>query len=274
MINIILIISGMAIALLLFILLIRLRTDRLVKQIWRSLKIHSNGAIFTAEMVADLDEPVQRYFLHAIKPGTLLAEYVELEMIGSFRQKPDADWLFMQASQIISTAPGFIWQAMIGKGLLQFTGADYYYQGKGQTKFFFMGLIPLVDAQNQNVDRSAAGRLGAEFVWLPSALLPNNGVAWQAIAENTIQGNFSINHEPICLTLTIDSDGKLLKLSLPRWRNATADKSWQYRTFRGYAQEEIASEGYTIPAAMSVGWLENGKDWTFFSSTIKRAKFY
>ncbi len=271
--NILLFLAASAIAFLLLLLLIRLRYDRLIKEIWRSLKTLSTGDIFTEDMVADLDEPVQRYFLHAIKPGTLLASYVELEMNGSFRLKSGADWLAMKASQIISTTPGFIWKANIGKGLTNFSGADYYSKSRGRTKFSFWGLIPLVDAQSKNVDRSAAGRLGAEYVWLPSALLPQNGVTWKAISDDTIQADFEINHEPICLTLTIDRDGKLQSISLPRWGNATAEKTWQYMTFIADILEEDSFEGYTIPAKINAGWLDRNEYWTFFHSTLKQAKF-
>ena len=70
-----------AIALGLILLLIRLRYERIVKQIWRSLRVEPNNMVFTSEMVAELDEPVRRYFLRAIAPGTALATYVELKMI-------------------------------------------------------------------------------------------------------------------------------------------------------------------------------------------------
>lgn len=273
MIKILLIIAASAISLLLLLLLIRIRYDHLIKQIWRLLSSKPTNTIFTQDLIANLDEPVQRYFLHVIAIGTTLATYVELEMNGSFRLKSDADWLVMQASQIISTSPGFIWRANIGKGLMKFSGADYYIQGKGRTKFSFWGLIPLLDAQSKDVARSAAGRLGAEYVWLPSALLPQNGVTWKEISTDTIQADFNINNEPICLTLTIDSDGKLLEISLPRWGNTTAEKSWQYTTFIGDVLEEITIEGYTIPAKMSAGWLHGNEYWTFFLSTLKQAKF-
>ena len=80
-----------AVAIFLILLLIRLRYERLVKEIWRLLRTQPSGLVFTEDMVADLDEPVRRYFLHAIAPGTPLVTYAELEMSGSFRSKPDAD---------------------------------------------------------------------------------------------------------------------------------------------------------------------------------------
>ena len=272
MMNILLAIVGMAIALLLLLLLIRLRYDRLIKEIWRSLKSSPSGDVFTIDMVANLDEPVQRYFLHAIEPGTPLASYVELEMNGSFRLKPDSDWLMMQASQIISTSGGFVWKAKMGKSLMQFSGADYYAQNKGRVRFSLWGLIPVVDAQNEDIARSSVGRLCIEYVWLPSALLPQNGIAWRAISNSTIQANFKIDGEPITLNLTIDRDGKLLSLSLPRWADDTEDKNWQYIPFGGKIQAEQTFDGYTVPCELNAGyWFGTDRYWTFFQATIIEA---
>ncbi len=145
---------------------------------------------------------------------------------------------------------------------------------RGRTNFSFWGLIPLVDAQSKDVDRSAAGRLGAEYVWLPSALLPYNGVTWKAVTQDTIQANFIIYDEPICLTLTIDSEGKLLEISLPRWGNANTEKNWRYSTFMANVLEETTFDGYTVPAKVSAGWFDNNQYWIFFLSTLEQAKFF
>ncbi|WP_036477892.1 DUF6544 family protein [Myxosarcina sp. GI1] len=273
--KIILVIVAIAIVGCSIFLVISVKYNRSVNKIWRSLKSQPTNAVFTPDMVADLDEPVRRYFLHAIAPGTPIAACVELEMSGSFCLKPDADWLPMNASQIISTTPpGFVWKASIGKASMSFSGADYYSQSKGRMRFFLWGLLPLVNAQNKNIDRSAVGRMGAEYIWLPSALLPQHNVAWQAIADNIIQANFKIDNEPINLTLTIASDGSLLKLSLPRWGDKTEDSNWQYITFGGETREEKTFDGYTIPAKISAGWwFGTDKYWEFFQSSIERAKF-
>ena len=269
-----LVVMVLSIAIYEIFLAIAIRYNRLVERIWRSLKSEPTDTVFTPEMIDNLDEPVQKYFLHAIAPGTPLAKYVELEMSGSFKPKPDADWLPMEASQIISTSPGFVWKAKIGKGLAKFRGADYYSENKGRMKFSILGLIPVVDAQNKNITRSGIGRLGAEYIWLPPALLPQNRVAWQAIAHNTIQANFRIDGEPITLTLTIDADGKLLKVFLPRWGDKTENSNWQYIPFGGEVQAEETFAGYTIPAKISVGWWFGTDKYTaFFQPTIKQAKF-
>ena len=286
------IIVASAVALFLIFVLIRIRYDRLVKQIWRSLKTPPTGLVFTPDMIADLDEPVQRYFLHTIAPGTPLASYVELKMKGNFRLQPDGDWLMMQASQIISPASGFVWQATIGKSLIKFSGADYYAQNRGRMKFSLWGLIPLVDAQNENINRSSVGRLSIEYIWLPSALLlattgrstfrgnleitpTQNKVVWQVISKNTIQANFAVDNEPITLTLNIDKNGKLLSVSLPRWADKTEDSNWGYIPFGGKIQAEKTFDGYTVSSQLNVGYgAGTDKYQAFFQATIEQAKFY
>ncbi|MBD2308772.1 hypothetical protein H6G17_25205 [Chroococcidiopsis sp. FACHB-1243] len=211
------------------------------------------GELFTEDMVTALPEPVKRYFLHAIAPGTPLANSVRLNMNGSFKLGQDKPWLPMQATEILSTQ-GFIWKAAIGRGLFRMVGADYYVNRSGRVQFSLLGLFPLIDASNPNINRSSIGRLAGEFVWLPSALLPQQGVDWRAIDKNTIQASLKIDGEPITLTLVIDPDGKLLKFSLPRWGDRSPNGSWAYIPFGGEVQAERSFDGFTIPSQVSAGW--------------------
>lgn len=262
----------LAIALLVLVIL-RVRNDKEVS-IWRSLESVPAENYFTEDIVAGLPAPVQRYFLHAIAPSTPLANSVSLEMSGSFRLGQDKPWLPMRAKQIISVK-GFVWQAVIGRGLLQMVGADYYTTESGRMRFSLGGLIPLVNAHSPDIARSGIGRLAGELVLLPSALLPQGGVTWKAIDQRTIQASLQIDGELVTLTLVIDTNGKLLKLSLPRWGNQTEDGSYTYIPFGGEYQEELTFGGFTIPSQMIAGWwFETDRYLEFFRATIEEAEFF
>ncbi|BAY11694.1 DUF6920 family protein [Calothrix sp. NIES-2098] len=252
----------------------KIKADREIDRIWRSLKAVPAALAFTEDMVAELPAPVQRYFLHAIAPGTPLASSVSLQMSGSFRMLQDKPWMPMQAQEIISALKGFVWKAVIGRGLSQFVGADYYTNGSGRMRFFLGGLIPIVNAHSPDLARASIGRFAGELIWLPSALLPQRGVSWQVIDENTIQASFKIDGEPITLTLNIDADGKLLKLSVPRWGEHTEDGSFAYIPFGGVVQAEKTFGGFTIPCQMGVGWWFGTDRYSeFFRATIEQADF-
>lgn len=258
----------------LILVVIRIKNDNEVSKIWQELADLPTENVFTEDMVAGLPNPVQRYFLHGIAPGTPLASSVTLEMSGSFRLGEDKPWVPMQAKQRISLLKGFVWQATVGRGLSQFVGADYYIKGTGRMRFSLWGLVPLVNAHTHDIARSSLGRLAGEFVWLPSALLPQQGVIWQAIDEKTVQANFVIDDEPVTLTLIVDADGKLLKLSLPRWGDTTEDGSWDYIPFGVEFQAEQQFGGFTIPSQMNAGWWFGTERYLeFFRATIAKAEF-
>ncbi|NJM70722.1 MAG: hypothetical protein HC862_11100 [Scytonema sp. RU_4_4] len=267
---------GVLLAIALLVLLImQIKNDKEVSRIWRELEEVPTENSFTEDMVAELPAPVQRYFLHSIAPGTPLASSVSLEMSGSFRTAQDKPWVPMRAKEIISASQGFVWKATIGRGLFQMRGADYYIKGSGRMRFSLWGLLPLVNAHSPDIVRSSIGRLAGELIWLPSALLPQRGVSWKAIDENTIQASLKINDEPVTLTLTIDpANGKLLKLSLPRWGDHTEDGSYTYIPFGGEYQEEHTFGGFTIPSLMGAGWWFGTDRYSeFFCATIEQAEF-
>jgi hypothetical protein len=263
----------LAIALLILIIF-QIRNEQEVSKVWRTLEAVSTGDRFTKDMVAELPAPVQRYFLHSIALLTPLASCVSLEMSGTFRMAQDKPWIPMQATEILSTK-GFVWKARIGSGLFQMIGSDYYTNKSGRMQFSLWGLIPLVNAHNPDITRSSIGRFAGEFFWLPSALLPQRGVSWKAIDERTIQASLKVDDEPVTLTLFIDANGKLLKLSLPRWGDQTEDRSYTYIPFGGEYQEEKTFGGFTIPSQMSAGWwLGTDRYSEFFRATVEKAELH
>jgi hypothetical protein len=66
--------------------------------------------------------------------------------------------------------------------------------------------------------------------------------------------------------------GKLLKLSLPRWRNQTEDGSYNYIPFGGEFQQEKTFGGFTIPSRINAGWwLGTDHYLEFFRATVEQA---
>ena len=246
-----------------------------VKDIWQSIQTRSTETRFSSAMIANLPKPVQKYFSHAIAFDAVLATYVELEMSGSCRLQPNGQWMPMEASQIIAKSGDFVWKAKIGKGLFKLSGADYFYRDRGRVKFSLWGLIPLVDSHDDNTTRSSIGRIGGEYgLWLPSALLPQYGVTWQVKSQNIIQANLKLNNESIEITLTIDADGKLSKLSLPRWGEFEKDGSWNYIPFGGEIKTEQTFDEYTIPTQINAGWGFGQKHYfESFRVKIEQAQF-
>ena len=171
--------------------------------------------------MADLPEPARRYFLHAIAPGTPLAQAVVLEMEGAIRIQPDGPWLPMQARQVLAPPHGFVWEAAVRQGVMRLSGADSYGADEGHMRFRLWGLVPVVQGGGPDVTRSARGRLAIEAVMHPAALLPQRGVVWDAVdahtarATLTIEAESAVIPEPSTFSLAVLG---LLPLGFVSWR--------------------------------------------------------
>lgn len=241
----------LAIAVLILVIL-RVSNDHAAREIWRSLETSPPTETFTPEMVVDLPQLVQRYFLHAIQPSTPLASSVQIKMHGSI--KLEQGWMSMQAEEILSTK-GFLWRATIGTGLVRFLVVDRYANQSGRVYVTLWGSIPVVNQQDSNITRASIGRLAIEYIWLPSALLPQRGVHWQAVDDNTITASFKLDEEPITLTLVIDRNGRVLKVMMPRWGEDKQELgTFAYLPYGAAYSQEATFEGYTVPSQIDVGW--------------------
>lgn len=264
------------------LVILQIRNNQSASQIEQMLRSEPMQQRFTKDLVAELPAPVQRYFLHAIAPGTPLATSVQLKMQGQFRLAPDKPWMPMQAQETL-TSKGFIWRAKIGRGLSHFQGADYYFDRAGRMQFALLGLVPIVDVQSPDTARSAIGRLAAELMWLPAALLLQQEVQWQAIDDHTIQASLKVDDEPITLTFMIDLNGKLVEGYALRWGDyptgktalhRTKDGNWDYIPMGGKCYAERTFDGFTIPSQVGVGWwFGSAQYFESFQGTIEQAEF-
>jgi len=83
-----------------------------------------------------------------------------------------------------------VWIARVG-GVVE--GVDGYADGQGAMQWKLLGLIRLLHAQGPDVSHSAAGRVAAEAVWVPTALLPRFGVTWQAADAHHLTASYRLD---------------------------------------------------------------------------------
>jgi RimJ/RimL family protein N-acetyltransferase len=117
---------------------------------------------------AALPEAARRYLDHATPPATALASAVHLRMHGDIKL---GIWLPFEAEQDLGRDGRMLWRATVrGCGLPLFRGFDRLDAGQGEMQWKLFGIVPIVAARGPDVSRSAAGRVLAESIWLPSML--------------------------------------------------------------------------------------------------------
>ena len=147
--------------------------------------------------------PVQRYFRAVLTDGQRIVTAVTLTQIGTFNLSATAEqWKPFTATQRFTTArPGFVWDANI----TMFPGVpvrvvDAFVAGEGLLRPTVLGLVSLGTLQGSGeIARGELLRYFAEAVWFPTALLPSQGVVWQAVDDASAKA--TMTDGPISVTM-------------------------------------------------------------------------
>jgi hypothetical protein len=198
-----------------------------------------------------LDEPVRRYFAHAISPGGPPPRSVRLSMKG--RIKADL-WLPFRADEEID-GRSFSWEARVGFGPLTLVRiADSYAHGVGSTEGLLFGRRELFRSADEDTARSAAGRTALESaVFAAPTVLPERGVAWRAESDDTIVGRFDLPPERPEVELRIDPGGAITRVSAARW-GPLDEGGHDYVQCGCEVHAERGFGGLTIPSRLTVSW--------------------
>ena len=180
---------------------------------------------FTSDRLADVDEPVRRYFSHAISDGAALPSAVRMAMSGRIKV---GLWLPFTAEQTVD-GRSFTWRARVGRGpLTPLRVTDRYADAAGSTEGRLLGRVTLFHTEDVNTARSAATRAAIEsVVFAPPSVLPGRGVAWRAETENVVVARFDLPPERPEVRVHIDEHGAIRTVSALRWGNV-GEKTFQY----------------------------------------------
>jgi hypothetical protein len=167
------------------------------------------------------------------------------------------------------------WRARVRMLGLPVRGHDQIIDGRAEMRWRLLGLIPLVTAAGPDIDRSTAGRLAAELVWLPSALASPD-VQWEDRGADRTRAAFEVQGHAMALELTLEPSGRLTSLALERW--GSPDRGpFRALPFGGVVDAEGAFGGYTIPTRLRIGWYPGTPrfeaEGEFFRATVHAATF-
>jgi hypothetical protein len=191
----------------------------------------------------------QRLLRSAIALGTRLRSRVRLRMHGEIKLKT---WLPFTAEEVIAWPHGFLWGATVRQNGLPIRGFDGFVDGVGAQQWKLFGLLSVVSADGPDITRSAAGRLAAEALWLPS-ILCGHDVVWAALDEHHPRARLAIAGETVEPSFEIDDDGRVRSVVIQRWGDPEK-AGFGYHAFGGFVEQRSTFEGFTIPTHLRIGY--------------------
>ncbi len=234
-------------------------------------------ARYDAREIEALPAPVQRYFRAALTDGQAIVTAVSIQHVGTFNMSATAEqWKpFTSSQRVITKRPGFVWDARVAMvpGLPFLVSAhvhDAYIAGAGLLHGAVSGLVTVVNmADTPDLARGELMRFFAEAAWYPTALLPSQGVRWEAVDDSsahatltdgpftdgpftdglftdgplTLKLLFRFNAEGLIDTVRAEARGRLVD-------GKTVNAPWQGR-YWGYALQH----GMRVPQEGEVAWM-------------------
>ena len=215
-------------------------------------------ARFEARELEGLPAPVQRYFRTALTDGQAVITAVSIRHAGTFNMSATAEqWRpFTSQQRVITQRPGFDWDARVA----MFPGVpvrvhDAYIAGTGLLHGAVLGLLTVVNmADTPELARGELMRFFAEAAWYPTALLPSQGVRWEAVDDTSAHATLTDGPLTLKLLFRFNADG-LIDTVRAEARDRVVDGKtdtapWQGR-YWGYALRE----GMRVPQEGEVAWL-------------------
>jgi hypothetical protein len=209
--------------------------------------------------LAPLPAPVQRYLRKVLREGMPMVAEARIEHRGTFNMGSSdrENWKPFDSSQLVVTRrPGFDWNARVAVlPLLHVDVHDSYIAGEGLLHATLLGLFPV--AHMQGVPGLAEGELMrflAEAVWYPTALLPSQGVLWEALDANHAKATVTDGAARATLLFGFDDQGLVATVRAEARGRAVNGRciptAWQGR-FRHYRQRT----GMLLPLEGEVAWM-------------------
>lgn len=229
---------------------------------------------FSLEMVADLPEPAKRYFAFMIAQGTPLYTVAKIKMGGQFSlgTKDAPNYLDMTATQVLASPEGFVWKMSGGAGFMRVSGSD----SGSWTRFWLAGFIPVARfGGDPDHTRSAFGRYAAEAViWAPAAVLPGPSVTWEPLGDNAARVMIRRGTLEQAVDVTVDAEGRPLKIVFQRWSNANAEGVHQLQPFGAFVSDFRDVAGFRLPFRVEAGNMFGTADYfPFFLADMRDIQF-
>lgn len=223
-----------------------------------------------------LPAPVQRYFQAVLKEGQPLVVAVNIEHSGTFNMGETGEqWKpFSSTQRIVIQRPGFVWDARIGMvpGMTVHVH-DAYVAGDGVLIAKIFGLLTVM--QQSSTPELAHGelmRFFAEAAWYPTALLPSQGVVWEAIDDACANATLTDGTTTVKLVFRFDARG-LISSVYSDGRYTQVDGVLVSTPWQGRFSDYEIRDGMMIPLAGEVEWLFADEAKPYWRGRIQRIQY-
>jgi hypothetical protein len=213
-----------------------------------------------AKELAGLPPPVQRFFRTVLRDGAPMIAAATVQHSGSFNMSSSSgeQWKpFTSTQRVVTRRPGFVWDGRVRMlpGLAVHVH-DAYVAGEGLLHPSIAGVFTLADLHDTGGDvaQGELMRFFAEAAWYPTALLPSQGVRWQAIDDLSALATMTDGPLTLTLTMRFAANGNVTSVRAEA-RGRTVQDKVVATPWEGVWSHHAERDGMRVPLAGEVAWL-------------------
>lgn len=229
--------------------------------------------IVTDSMLNHLPLLLQNYLRMAGVVGQPVIQNVRIRQQCRMKMTPEqTNWSTANALQYVSTdQSAFIWKVRMNMyPLVDITGRDMLLNGKGSMQIKILSLLPVVDANGEQIDEGSLQRYMCEAVWYPTAFLRPEFI-WEAVDSLTISARYQLKDFGATATFFFEPNGRIKRMTALRYQGSGKEaikREWvidieEYDTFN-----ELL-----MPSKVSATWRGEGPDWRWLEMNIDQIEY-
>lgn len=231
---------------------------------------------FDPRQLEGLPDPVARHLRQVLPPGTPLVRAADVRHEGLFNMSPDGEqWKpFTSRQRVVVRRPGFVWDGRIAMAPgLSVHVHDAYVDGEGILEPAVLGLFSLARLRDRGeTARGELMRYVAEAAWYPTALLPGQGLQWEALDARSARATLVDGEVRLSLTFHFGADGLIETIRAEDRGRAVGDRivptPWE-----GRMSDYQRRGGLLIPVRSEVAWITPQGRRPYWRATITALEY-
>ena len=232
--------------------------------------------VFSVDELPGLPAPVQRYFRAALVDRLRIVSEVAIEQTGTFNQSETTPaWKPFTATQrVVTRRPGYCWDARIAMFAGVFVRVrDAYVAGEGILQAAVFGLFPVANLRDSGeLAKGELMRYLAEMAWYPTALLPSQGVRWEAVDEQSARATISDGTIAVELLFRFNAAG-LIDSVRAEARGRMIGTTVEHLPWEGRFWNYAKRSGMTVPLEGEVAWIHPAGPKPYWRGRVTRISF-
>jgi len=234
------------------------------------------SGVYHKSQLASLPAPVARYLDTVLREGQPYIRTARIRHTGTFRTgTTDDTWRRFESDETFGVQPAaFVWNARV----FMSPGApvcvrDSFIDNRGGMHAAVLGLFTVAKAEGEpELNEAALQRYLAELAWLPTALLPSQGISWETIDDRSARATLTSGPTTATLEFHFADTGEIERVYAPA-RQRASGKVFQPTPWEGRFSNYEERDGLRIPTDAEVAWYLDGARTPYWRGRVEDAAF-